>query len=204
MIRLDIDATQAEKVKKLGGHLLPDGKTWVIPEEVKHINRFKIWLPNEEGFIVQRPYFVLRAKGPCYKCKRETPVVQLGGKRGQQASFRNGDTVTWRQWENCPLCFTDITYMDDQIAASLQSNYTFFKFVRSKGLQQKIWGNTCVHCGALQEDDGEFRYGNSALHPGLWEEGLEIRIIYFSLQFDYYIEACEIYDALITEIMEGR
>jgi len=33
---------------------------------------------------------------------------------------------------------------------------------------------------------------------------LEIRIIYFSLQFDYYIEACEIYDALITEIMEGR
>jgi hypothetical protein len=86
----------------------------------------------------------------------------------------------------------------------MQSNYPFFKCVHSKELRQKIWGSTCVHCGALQEDDGELRYGNSALHPGLREEGLEIRIIYFDLQFDYYIEACEIYDTLIADVMEGR
>jgi hypothetical protein len=204
MIKLDINTKQAEKVKKLGGLLLPDGKTWVIPDGVKHINRWKMWLPNEEGFIVQRPYFVLRAKRSCHKCGKETNVVQLGGKNGQQAIFKNGDTVTWRRWEGYPICFTDVTYLDDEVAASLQSNYPFFKFMRSKGLRQKIWGSTCVHCGALQEDDDEYRCDLNALHPGIWEAGLEIRIIYFPLQFDYYIEGSEIFDTLIGNIMEGR
>ena len=71
-------------------------------------------------------------------------------------------------------------------------------------LRQKIWGSTCVHCGALQEDDDEYRCALNALHPGIWEAGLEIRIIYFPLQFDYYIEGSEIFDTLIGNIMEGR
>lgn len=203
-IRIDVLPKEEARIKKLGGLLMPDGKTWVIPDQMKHINRFKMWLPNEEGFIVQRPYFVLRAKRVCHKCKKETPVIQLGAKVGQKADFGKGDMVTWRRWEGLPICFTDVTYLDDEIVASLQSNYPFFKFIRSKGLRQKIWGSTCVHCGTLQEDDDEFRYNNNALHPGTWEEGLEIRIVYFSLQFDYYIEGSEIFDTLITDIMEGR
>jgi hypothetical protein len=54
-IRIDVLPEEEGRVKKLGGLLLPDGKTWVIPDGMKHINRFKAWLPNEEGFIVQRP-----------------------------------------------------------------------------------------------------------------------------------------------------
>jgi hypothetical protein len=203
-IRIDVLPEEEGRVKKLGGLLLPDGKTWVIPDGMKHINRFKAWLPNEEGFIVQRPYFLLRAKRVCHKCKKDTRVIQLGAKVGQRAAFGKGDMVTWRRWEGLPISFTDVTYLDDEIAASLQSDYPFFKFVRSKGLRQKIWGSTCVHCGALQEDDDEFRYDNNVLHPGTLDEGMEIRIIYLPYKFDYYIQGSEIYDTLITEIMKGR
>lgn len=55
MIKLDIDAKQTEKVKKPGGLLLPDGKTWVIPDE-----------------------------RDCHKCGKETAVVQLGVRTGSR------------------------------------------------------------------------------------------------------------------------
>ncbi|MDO6432109.1 hypothetical protein Q4E93_16015 [Flavitalea sp. BT771] len=159
-IIIDVLPEEAAKVKKLGGLLLPDGVTWVIPDKIKH--------------VVQR------------------------------ATFEKGDMVTWRRWQGLPITFTDVTYLDDRISASLQSDYPFFKFVRSKGLQQEIWGSTCVHCGTLQEDDDAFRYESNVLHPVTLDEGMEIRIIYLALQFDYYIGGSEIFDTLITEVMKGR
>ena len=85
-IRLNIKAKQRQMVKALGAELYQDGKTWVIPNSIMDINPFKDWLPEEEGHIVQRPYFVVRTKGACRKCGKETPLIALGAKTYQSRS----------------------------------------------------------------------------------------------------------------------
>jgi|GEM_PF-4460884 len=65
MIQLRVKQNEGRWVTKLGGRLLSDGKIWIIPNEITDINAFASWLPQEEGFFVQRPYFVLRGRYPC-------------------------------------------------------------------------------------------------------------------------------------------
>ncbi|MBN8851387.1 MAG: hypothetical protein BGO55_09205 [Sphingobacteriales bacterium 50-39] len=202
-IKIDVEAREEAKARKLGACLLEDGKTWVIPDELDHINKFKPWLPCEEGFLVKRPYFVVRARMPCYKCKKETTVVALGAKVAQEAAFRRGDTLTWKKWD-VPILFDDVEYVDDEVVESLQDYYPFFKYKRVRALGQKIWGNACMHCGAMQEEDDEFRYEANALRPGTIKAAREVRLIYFKLNFDYYIQACWSYDPFFNEFVLGE
>jgi hypothetical protein len=50
--KLNIKQRDQKKVKEIGGRLLPDGKTWTIPDEIQDINPFAKWLPSKEGHIV--------------------------------------------------------------------------------------------------------------------------------------------------------
>src|ERR1700743_2663609 len=105
MIQLEVKKKEQKRLAKLGARLLQDGKTWVIPDEITDINPFAWWLPQEEGVIVQRPYFVLRAKCGCWKCKKETTVVALGAKCYQAAYFNDGDLPDWERVEATPTVF---------------------------------------------------------------------------------------------------
>jgi len=40
MIQLRVKQSDGRRVAKLGGRLLPDGKIWVIPDEIMDINAF--------------------------------------------------------------------------------------------------------------------------------------------------------------------
>ncbi len=92
-IKLEIKRRDEKSAKLLGGIWLPDAKTWVIPDGVEYINPFGEWLPKTEGFIVQRPYFVNRAKRVCYKCGKETPLIAPGIKFGYQLTY---ETKVWK------------------------------------------------------------------------------------------------------------
>ena len=175
-IQLRIKKEEEQEIFRLGGRLLPDGKTWVIPDEISDINRFKLWLPQEEGFIVQRPYFVLRAKCRCKKCKQETPVVALGAKNYQELVFETSDEPVWRKAEG-PVLFTEVEYLDATISRSMQENYAFYKKSYSKELEQDIWGNCCIHCDASQEENDDWRYDfKNPFSPLSVKEAKEIRI----------------------------
>ena len=199
-IKIDVESREESKVRKLGATLLEDGKTWVIPDEMDHINKFKQWLPNEEGFFVKRPFFVVRSRMECYKCKKEMTVIALGAKVAQQATFLRGDTVTWKKWE-VPILFQDVEYLDEEVVISLQEYYPFFKYKYVSAMEQKIWGNVCLRCGAMQEEDDEFRYEANALNPISIEAVEELRIIYFKLDFDYYIQGMWSFNPLVSEFI---
>jgi hypothetical protein len=145
-----------EKEKPVfGGRLLPDGKTWVIPDEIEDINPFMQWLPHEEGYIVQKPYFSVRSKCLC-----------------------------------------------EGISAVMQANYPFFQQQYSAELENKVWGNCCVHCQALPEEDGEYAYGlGNPLSPVTIEAAMEIKVIFFKMEFDYYISAGSSWCDLYLDIM---
>lgn len=199
-IRLNIRAKQRQMVKELGAELHLDGKTWFIPDHVTNINPFKEWLPEEEGIIVQRPYFVVRTKGTCWKCGKETPLIALGTKSYQTLVYKTPDRGIWKK-EDYPILFTEIERLEGDIIESLQSNYSFFKKAYSKSERKKKWGNFCVHCQARQEDDDEFIYEAGPLSPLSIEEAKELRIIYFKLAFDYYISGGYSIDPLIEEVL---
>jgi hypothetical protein len=55
-IKLFVEPGDAKRIEKLGACWLADVKSWVIRDGVKDINPFRDWLPDEEGFIVQRPF----------------------------------------------------------------------------------------------------------------------------------------------------
>src|SRR5580700_11271562 len=107
-IKLNINKRDWELVKKIGGRLLPDGKTWIIPDEIQDINPFMKWLPHEEGHIVQKPYFSVRATCLCWKCKRETPVVALGAKSYQALVYETADNPLWEKVADDRLIFQEI------------------------------------------------------------------------------------------------
>ena len=197
-IKLDINKRDWEQVKRIGGRLLLGGKTWVIPDEIQDINPFAKWLPEVEGHIVQKPYFSVRAKCVCWKCKRETPVVALGAKSYQALVYETADNPLWEKVADDRLIFTEIDRLDERISAYMQANYPFFQQQYSVKLESRVWGNCCVHCQALQEEDGEYTFGlANPLSPGTIEAAKEIRIIFFKLEFDYYIssgyEWCDFY-----------
>lgn len=201
MIQLTVKRDEGRHVARLGGQLLPDGKTWVIPNEIRDINAFADWLPNEEGFIVQRPYFVLRGKYPCWKCKQETDAVKLGAKFYQASYFEDADIPQW-EWRDEPILFHEIGYMDETISRSMGEHYPFFKLVDNKHLEHEEWCNCCRHCGAAQEEDDDWRYGlKNPFSPYDVEEAKEMRVIYFKLDFDYYINAGWESSTLLPEII---
>ncbi|GGB14862.1 hypothetical protein [Puia dinghuensis] len=188
-IRLNVKKSDRKRIAELGAILLQDGKTWVIPDTITDINRFMPWLPATEGHIVQRPYFSVRAKWPCWKCGQETPIVGLGARAFQSLEFQK-DNPVWIKDEG-PLLYTEIQRMDDEVAELMKSNYPFFQKPYSGKLRKKQWGNCCVHCGTLQEEDDDYRFDfGGPFFPDSAEAAREIRIIYFKLQFDYYIDAC--------------
>ena len=161
----------------------------MIPDTFTDVNAFRFWLPDEEGHFVQRPYFSVRAKCSCWKCGKETPVVGLGAKRVQSLVYETEDKPVWREEEG-PFLYTEIDHMDEEIARVMQSNYPFFKKIYSKTHEHDLWGNCCVHCQALQEEDGDYIFGcKSPFAPTSVEEAMEIRIVYFKLEFDYFISA---------------
>ena len=201
-IKLSVKKREQGRVLSLGGRPSPDGKTWVIPDEIRDINAFASWLPQREGFIVQRPHFVVRGKCSCWKCGQETPAVALGAKCYQQLWFPTADTLQWERTEGEPILFTEIDYLDETISRSLQEHYGFYKQTYSKKLRKKEWGNCCVHCQALQEEDDDWRYDfRNPFSPVSVEEAMEMRIIYFKLSFDYYIRGGYQYDGLFAEMV---
>jgi hypothetical protein len=197
-IRVRVKKSEQQRVKGLGGMLLPGGKDWVIPDGMGDINGFRPWLPQEEGHIVLSPYFVLRAKWPCWKCGKETPVVALGAKNYQYAFYQAEDEPFWEHVVNAPLIFTQVEHLDPEIRQSMVSNYPFFKKPTKRD-----WGNCCVHCGAFMEEDDDYSIGfRNPFSPMTEEAAKEIRVIYFRLNFDYYIVGGYQHDTLIPIIID--
>jgi hypothetical protein len=186
-IKINVKKKEQKQIAELGGQLLEDGKTWVIPDWITDINPFMQWLPQEEGHIVQRPYFAVRAKCRCWKCGGDITVVGLGAKNCQELVYVTADKPQWIN-DSGPLLFTEIDRMDEEIAASMKANYPFFRYGYSSLERTKAWGNHCIHCQARQEDDGDFMFGvRNPLSPVSVEQAREIRVVYFSLPFDYYV-----------------
>ena len=202
-IKLRLDKKEEKKAASQGAIWIPEEKTWIIPDTITNINPFRKWLPGEEGFIVQWPYFLARAKRPCFKCGKETPVIRLGARAAQELVYETGDESVWRRWDDYALLFSEIDNIDLHIIESLQTYYPFFRHVYSKLYEGKLWGNTCVHCSVLQEDDGEFIYEAGPLSPLTMEGALEIRIVYFKLKFDYYISAGVEFNPVFDDLIFG-
>jgi hypothetical protein len=201
-IKLSIRERDHKKIKQIGGHLLPDGKTWIIPDDIKDINPFMKWLPQKEGHIVQKPYFSVRGECICWKCKRKTPVVALGAKSYQALIYETADNPLWEKVADDRLIFTEIDYLDEGISAAMQANYPFFQQQQSTKLEGRVWGNRCIHCQALQEEDDEYAYGlASPFNPITMEEAKEIRVVFFKLEFDYYINAGYMLSELYLDII---
>ena len=69
--------------------------------------------------------------------------------------------VDRRRREEGPILFDEIEYLDETISKSMRESYEFFRQLYLEEWESEEWGNCCVHCGAMQEADGGWRYGDS-------------------------------------------
>jgi hypothetical protein len=107
----------------------------------------------------------------------------------------------------CATCFQHLTYEESDTPEwirdeGMQENYPFFRQTYLKKVGRKEWGNCCVHCQAMQEDNDDWRYGFR--HPfatSSVREAMELRIIYFNLNFDYYLRGVHAHDSLLYEVI---
>ena len=126
----------------------------------------------------------------------------MGATCFQQLTYGKSGALEWNREEGYSVLFTEVDYLDATISRSLQENYAFYRQTYSKKLRRKEWGNCCVHCQALQEEDGDWLYGGAnPFSPWNREQAMEIRIIYFKLDFDYYIRGGYKYNPLLEEVI---
>jgi hypothetical protein len=197
-IKIMVDTGDRERVKRLGARWVPDARNWVIPDGVPDINSFREWLPDEEGYIVQRPYFIMRTNRLCTRCGKETPLVALGAKYGYKLGCETTDKPLWKKW-GFPILFTGIVHMDEEILKSMQDHYPFFQWSCSSLADEGgdkyryfdsdyFWANTCVHCKAVQEDEYNFIGEDAPFRPRTLDEARELRVVCFKLGYDYYVQ----------------
>jgi hypothetical protein len=91
--------------------------------------------------------------------------------------------------------------MDPEILKSMQENYPFFQWSCSPLGGGNYWANTCIHCQAVQDDIYNFMDGDAPLAPTTLEKARELRVIYFKMRFDYYIQAGFVMDPIYKEII---
>jgi len=186
-IQIEVSSKDEVRVRKLGARWLPEENIWIIPDSVQNLNPFRKWLPDEEGFIVQRPFFVARAKRGCLSCGKETPLVALGAKCCHSLAYMAaGKKPVWEKYD-FPIFFTEISYLEEEVIESLKEYYPFFQLREVEECDEKLWVNTCIHCNAVQDDMYNFMDGDAPLSPVSDEKLAELRIIYFKLKFDYFI-----------------
>ena len=197
-IRLSVTFNQKDQAKELGAWWFSGEKIWVIPDAIEDINSFFKWLPNEEGFIIKRPYFIAKSTRYCWKCGHGTPLIALGAKSFYVLEYETEDKPKWTKWEY-PVLFSEIDFLDEEVIKVLKNSYPFFQYVYSNMAKHKYWANTCVHCQSLQGDNYNFMGSDAPFAPSSREEA-RIKREYLSLEFDYYLIAGynqnEVYDSI--------
>lgn len=187
-IKLNVPFSQKAMAKELGAWWFSDDKTWVIPDTTEDINPFMKWLPEDEGFIVKRPYILAKAERYCWKCRKETPLIALGAKCFYALEYETINTPKWTKWEY-PILFSDIDVLESETVDAIQKDYPFFQKAYSKTAKTEYWGNTCVHCNSLQGDNYLFMNANAPFSPITREDARNIKKAYLRLRFDYYLRA---------------
>lgn len=186
-IKINVPYPEKDDARQLGARWNSDEKSWIIPDSLTDINLFRRWLPKQEGYLVKRPYILLKAKRLCWKCAGETPVIALAGKSYYTLEFPGNKEQTWTYHED-PLIFLGIERLDPELTDLLTERFPFFRFTFSKTLGSKYWTNTCIHCKALQGDN--YNAMMSPIDPA--QAGL-IEKENLPLKFDYYIISGEFY-----------
>lgn len=94
--------------------MVPDVKTWVIPDQVKDINPFKAWLPPPGDTFVKYPYLIAQSERECWKCHKTNPLIGLGVKVYITSAFDH----IWTLYDY-PAFFVDIKTIDIAVASIL-------------------------------------------------------------------------------------
>lgn len=193
-IKINVPYPERNAARDLGARWNSDEKSWIIPDSVTEINPFQKWLPKQEGYLVKRPYALLKAKRFCWKCTAETPLIALAARSYYAPDYHKEPAQSWKHCED-PIIFTGITEISPEILDLLTEKYPFFRFTFSKTIGSKYWANTCMHCKALQGDNYNFMMPPAPFFHLDPAKGTLIERENLILKFDYYITAGEVLNA---------
>ncbi|RZK43399.1 MAG: hypothetical protein EOO90_03830 [Pedobacter sp.] len=194
-IKLNVPFAEKDQVKSLGAWWYAEEKAWVIPDSIKDINPFALWLPQEDGLIVKWPYIVVKAKRKCYRCEKLTTVIALGVKNYYAFDYHpSTQTITWALCEDDSVLFLEVDLLDVDFSRHLNSRYPWYQmqYAQRTG-REKGWANTCQHCAALHEDDYLFSETSGVFNCLYKEDFKGISRDYLKLRFDYFISSGILY-----------
>lgn len=151
-IRINVSFLQKDEAKKKGAIWIPEIKTWVIPDYIKDINSFKLWLPQNVSTIVKSPLLLARSSRTCWKCRKETPLIALASRSFFTTVFNSPLEKKWEYFE-FPVVFVHILNLGRNIVSILEDRFPFFQQRYSEKFAKNFWVNTCIHCQTKQGDD---------------------------------------------------
>ena len=191
-IKINVPYPERDEARKLGARWNSDKKSWFIPDSITDINVFQKWLPKQQGYLVKRPYTLLKARRICWKCSQETSLIALAAKSFYALEFPDDGDDIWIYRED-PVIFYGIEGLEPDLTNLLTEKFPFFRYTFSQTIQAKYWANTCIHCKALQGDNYNFMMPPMPFGPVDPDEASLIEKEALDLTFDYYIIACEFF-----------
>ena len=190
---LQVQFSEKDEVKQLGAWWSAEQKTWIIPDHVTDITRFKKWIPHHQGIIIRKPYRLLITARRCWKCDKVTPMVALAGFNYHSFEYLDENdpesTQEWIKGEE-PTVFAFVTEMDEHLNDYLKIHFPFFRSTHSKTLEEKTWANNCQLCGRLQGEWHNHEDFDGAFFPDPYEGSpFEFKLHEMALEMDFHILA---------------
>jgi len=191
--QLKVPFANKDEVKALGAWWSQPLKSWVIPDHVADITQFKKWIPYQEGFIIRKPYRLIKTARRCWKCDQVTPMVALAGFNYYAFNYTDeNDPEATQEWikGDEPTLFAFATDMDEHLDKYLKDHFPFFRLTYSKMLEDETWANNCLYCRMLQGEWHNHEDFNGAFCPDPYEgSAFDFEIHEMPLELDYHILA---------------
>ncbi|MFC2137766.1 DUF5710 domain-containing protein [Bacteroidota bacterium] len=184
-IQIEVPYQEKNNAKGKGAFWDNDIKTWYIPNSNK-IDEFQEWIPNRTDTIIKTPILIAKNFRDCWKCKKDTPLIAIGGKEILVKDFveDESDKIEWFVEDNSLALFYNIVYLPIQLIKIVQSKFPFFKYTYSKTIKGKYWANNCIHCNSIQGDFFNHCEPGGAFCPMSNEAGSFIKLFKIDYKHD--------------------
>lgn len=151
MLYLNVPYVEKDEAKKLGAKWDAAKKKWYVANKEDYPKFFK-WIFEEGEVIVCDWIYIMEGVHTCFKCKKQTKVIQFGVENYYILDCYDNETetdITCEYNSDIIRMAGIISNIPDYMLKYIKSNYNF-KMKYSQTTNETLLNNCCENCDSLQ------------------------------------------------------